>query len=122
VPFYVNTIGEPYGQINASGTAEWSGVEHSAGCVGTEALIGNVTLSGEMEVENQGVAWLNVQIKETYSGSITVVCPNGSAVYPMNPPTTVTEVRFLMEEGAAVIHPAPSPMTGYFKWILHFQN
>jgi len=122
VPFYVNTVVEPYNQINGSGTVEWSGVEHSAGCVGTETLTGNVTLAGELEVDNQGVAWLNVQITETYSGSITVVCPNGGAVYPMNPPTTVTEVRFLMEEGATVMHPAPSPMTGYFKWILHLQN
>lgn len=122
VPFYVNTINEPHLQVNGSGTVDWSGVEHSAGCVGTETLTGDVTLSGELEVDNQAVAWLNVQITETYSGSVTVVCPNGTAVYPMNPPTMVTEVRFLMEEGATVIHPAPAPMTGYFKWILHLQN
>ena len=122
VPFYVNTNGEPHGQINGSGTVEWSGVEQSAGCVGTETLTGNVNLSGELEVDSQGVARLNVQIQETYSGTITVVCPNGTKVYPMNPPTTITEVRLLMEESATVMHPAPSPMTGYFKWILHLQN
>lgn len=122
VPFYVNTLSEPHGQVNGNGTVEWTGEEHAGECVGTEVLTGNVTLTGELEIDNQGIAWLNIQITETYSGSVTVVCPGGSRVLPMNPPTTETNVRFLMEDGAYVINPPPTPMTGYFKWILHLQH
>lgn len=71
-----------------------------------------------MEADNFGYPWLNFEMNETWSGSITVVCPNGTAVNPFNPPPSTSTARFLMEEGYTVVQPPPVG-NGQFKWILH---
>lgn len=117
VPFIVNTYNEPYGEITGNGTVDWNGIEQSV-CIGTETVVGNISLSGEMEADNFGYPWLNFEMNETWSGSITVVCPNGTAVNPFNPPPSTSTARFLMEEGYTVVQPPPVG-NGQFKWILH---
>lgn len=117
VPFIVNTYNEPYGEISGSGTVDWNGIEQSI-CIGTETVVGSIQLSGEMEADNFGYPWLNFEMYETWSGSITVVCPNGTAVYQFNPPASTSTARFLMEDGYTVVQPSPVG-SGQFKWILH---
>jgi hypothetical protein len=117
VPFIVNTYNEPYGEITGSGTVDWSGVEESV-CTGTETVVGNIALRGEMEVDNIGYPWLNFEMYEYWSGSITVVCPNGTSVIPFNPPASTAAARFLLEDGYTVVQPSPVG-SGQFKWILH---
>lgn len=119
VPFIVNTYNEPYGEISGNGTVNWNGIEQSV-CIGTETVIGNVILSGEMESDNVGYPWLNFEMNETWAGSVTVVCPNGSVTYPLNPPPSSSAARFLMEDGYTVVQPSPVG-SGQFKWVLHIQ-
>jgi hypothetical protein len=118
VPYIVNTYNEPYGEISGSGNIDWLGIEEVAGCVGTESVTGNVIFSGELEADEHGYPWLNFVMNESWSGSITVVCPNGTATYPFNPPSSTETVRFLLEEGYTVMQPVPGA-SGQFKWILH---
>lgn len=118
VPYIVNTYNNPYGEISGNGTVNWQGIEEASGCTGTETLTGNIVFDGELTADETGKPWLNFEITETYSGSITVVCPNGTATYPMSPPPSNVEVSFLMEDGYTVTRPAPGG-SGNFKWILH---
>lgn len=118
VPFTVNTLIEPYGEISGGGTVDWNGTQSTGQGSGIETGTGTVVLEGELEADESGEAWLNFRIHETWSGSVTYL---GQITYPFNPPPSDFEVRFLMEDGYIVLRPVPGGPTGSFKWILHLQ-
>lgn len=118
VPFIVNTHSEPYGKISGSGSVIWKGDYSGVPCITTENGTMQVNFDGEMEADSLGRPLLNFKMHETASGTITVICPNGSATYPMNPPQTLCEVSFLMIEGYTVTQPVAGA-SGSFVWVLH---
>lgn len=118
IPFTVNTHSEPYGKILGSGSVVWRGDYSGVPCISTENGTMQVNFDGEMEADSLGRPLLNFKMHETASGTITVVCPNGSATYPMNPPPTVSEASFLMIDGYTVTQPVAGA-SGNFVWILH---
>ncbi len=119
IPFYVNTIHQPFGEIVGEGQGSWDGLVSDV-CTGYETLIGSVSLSGELTADSSGLAWLIFNTNEVWSGSVTAVCPNGTKTFPMNTGAQFDDLRFRPENGYTVIRPVPGA-SGNYKWILHLQ-
>ncbi len=120
VPFTVNTTVEPHGQISGSGNLDWAGTMTGipSNCIYNEVGTVNVTLGGEMTIDEYGVLWMDFEIFEHATGTVTVGCDGINNTYPFNPPDVTHNIRILAEEGAELIMPIPGA-TGHFKWILH---
>lgn len=121
VPFTVNTTIEPNGQINGSGVLDWSGTMNGLppNCFYDEAGIVNVTLGGEMVLDDQGTLWMDFEILEHATGTVTAGCQGAPPqVYPFNPPDVTHNIRMLAEDGTQMIMPIPGA-NGNFKWTLH---
>jgi hypothetical protein len=121
VPFTVNTTVEPHGQINGTGTLDWHGWMNGIppNCIYDEVGTVNVTLGGEMVLDEYGVLWMDFEIFEHASGTVTAICDGIGSVNPFNPPDITHNIRILAQEGSELIMPIPGASSGYFKWILH---
>ncbi len=121
VPFTVNTTIEPHGQINGNGVLDWSGTMNGipSNCFYTEVGTVNVTLGGEMVIDEYGILWMEFETLEHASGTVTAGCQGAPPqVYPFNPPDVTHNIRMLAEEGSQLIMPIPG-VNGNFKWTLH---
>lgn len=120
VPFNVNTTIEPHGQINGSGNLDWTGTMTGlpSNCIYNEVGTVNVTLGGEMVLDDQAVLWMEFEILEHASGTVTAGCDGINHTLPFNPPDVTHNIRILAQDGAELIMPIPGT-TGHFKWILH---
>ncbi|GIV45535.1 MAG: hypothetical protein KatS3mg036_0353 [Ignavibacterium sp.] len=120
VPFNVNTTIEPLGQINGSGNLDWTGTMTGlpSNCIYNEVGTVNVTLGGEMVLDDQAVLWMEFEIYEHASGTVTAGCDGINHTLPFNPPDVTHNIRILAQDGAELIMPIPGT-TGHFKWILH---
>lgn len=110
IPFTVNTTVEPYGQINGSGDLDWNGTmtgippNYFYNEVGTV----NVTLGGNMVIDEYGVLWMDFEILEHASGTVTAGCEGEPpAVYPFSPPDLTHQIRILAQDGSELIMPVP---------------
>jgi len=121
IPFTVNTTVEPHGQINGSGDLDWNGTGTGLppNCFYTEVGTVNVTLGGNMVVDEYNVLWMDFEIHEHASGTVTVMCDGIGTVNPFNPPDVTHNIRILAQEGSELIMPIPGASSGHFKWILH---
>ncbi|MFN3695036.1 MAG: hypothetical protein ACK4UV_08500, partial [Ignavibacterium sp.] len=120
VPFTVNTTVEPHGQINGSGNLDWSGTMTGLppNCIYNETGVVSVTLGGEMVIDEFGVLWLDFEISEHASGTVTAGCDGINQTYPFNPPDVTHNIRILAQEGSELIMPIPGA-NGNFRWIVH---
>ena len=120
IPFTVNTTVEPHGQINGSGDLDWNGTMTGLppNCFYTEVGTVNVTLGGNMVVDEYNVLWMDFEILEHASGTVTSMCDGIGTVNPFNPPDVTHNIRILAQEGSELIMPIPGA-NGSFKWILH---
>lgn len=120
VPFTVNTTVEPHGQINGSGNLDWRGTMNGApsNCIYNETGIVSITLGGEMVIDEYGVLWLDFEISEHASATVTAGCDGINQNYPFNPPDVTHNIRILAEEGSELIMPIPG-VNGNFRWIVH---
>lgn len=122
IPFTVNTTVEPYGQINGSGDLEWNGTMTGipSNCFYNEVGTVNVTLGGNMVIDEYGVLWMDFEILEHASGTVTTGCEGAPPqVYPFSPPDITHQIRILAQDGSELIMPVPGATSGHFKWILH---
>ena len=122
IPFTVNTTVEPHGQINGSGDLDWNGTMTGLppNCFYTEVGTVNVTLGGNMVVDEYNVLWMDFEIHEHASGTVTAGCTGvPPQVTPFNPPDVTHQIRILAQEGSELIMPIPGASSGHFKWILH---
>lgn len=121
VPFTVNTTVEPHGQINGTGELDWSGTMTGLppNCIYNETGIVSVTLGGEMVIDEYNkVLWLDFEISEHASGTVTAGCDGINQNYPFNPPDVTHNIRILAQEGSELIMPIPGA-NGNFRWIVH---
>ncbi len=120
VPFTVNTTVEPHGHINGSGVLDWSGTMTGLppNCIYTEVGTVSVILSGEMVIDEYGVLWLDFEISEHASGTVTAGCDGINQNYPFNPPDVTHNIRILAQEGSDLIMPILGA-NGNFRWIVH---
>lgn len=90
-------------------------------CFYNEAGTVNVTLGGNMVIDEYGVLWMDFEIlKHHASGTVKA----GSAgappqVYPFSPPDITHQIRILTQDGSELIMPVPGATSWHFKWILH---
>lgn len=122
VPFTVNTTVEPHGQINGSGTLVWNGTMSGlpSDCFYIETGAVSVNLGGEMVIDEFGVPWMDFEIAEHASGTITAGCEGiPPQTYPFNPPDVNHQIRLLAENNTELIMPIPGASSGSFKWTLH---
>ncbi|MFN3873650.1 MAG: hypothetical protein ACK4R9_11690 [Ignavibacterium sp.] len=120
VPFTVNTTVEPHGEINGTGELDWSGTMTGIppNCIYNEAGIVSVTLGGEMVIDEDTVLWLDFEITEHASGTVTAGCDGINQTLPFNPPDVTHNIRILAQEGSELIMPIPG-VNGNFRWIVH---
>jgi hypothetical protein len=122
IPFTVNTTVEPHGQINGSGDLDWNGTMTGLppNCFYNEVGTVNVTLGGNMVVDEYNVLWMDFEIHEHAYGTVTAGCTGvPPQVTPFNPPDVTHQIRILAQEGSELIMPIPGASSGHFKWILH---
>ncbi len=123
VPFTVNSTVEPHGQIQGSGDLDWTGTmtEIPANCIYNELGTVSVNLGGEMTIDEFGVLWMEFEINEHASGTVTAGCGDQIVTLPFNPPDVNHNIRLLAEDGAELIMPIPGA-NGNFKWKLHLTH
>ncbi|MGQ9643289.1 MAG: hypothetical protein ACUVT3_05485 [Ignavibacterium sp.] len=122
IPFTVNTTIEPHGQINGSGDLDWNGTATGIppNCFFYEVGTVNVTLGGNMVIDEYGVLWMDFDILEHAAGTVTTGCEGAPPqVYPFSPPDVTQQIRILAQDGSELIMPVPWATSGHFKWILH---
>jgi hypothetical protein len=89
-------------------------------CFYNEVGTVNVTLGGNMVVDEYNVLWMDFEIHERASGTVTAGCTGvPPQVTPFNPPDVTHQIRILAQEGSELIMPIPGASSGHFKWILH---
>jgi hypothetical protein len=119
VPFIVNTLVGTYGQVEGSGALEWTGNMSYGDCTYNEEGVVNITLGGQLDLDDQGVPWFNFEILESASGLVNVVCAGIQYSYPFSPDEVSHQIRLLAENGSTLQMPVEGASSGYYEWILH---
>ena len=122
IPFYVNTLVQPYGAITGGGTAKVTINGPQEECYLTATGIHRVhEISGELKADQQGIYWLEMTLDETWYESTTVyvTCPNpeNNSQEQMFSFRIPAQVRFLVEDGYKVTMP-DFDCEGGRRWIL----
>ena len=123
VPFYVNTVAEPYNAIHGAGTANITitGMQEECSLSGSGFLRVN-EITGELNADQQGILWLEMTLDETwYESTIlyeTCPDPDQNSSGPMPSVRGPTQVRFLLEDRYKVTFPS-FDCDGSYNWILH---
>lgn len=123
IPFYVNTLVQPYNAITGGGTAKVTINGPQEECYLTATGIHRVhEISGELKADQQGIYWLEMTLDETWyeSTTIYVTCPNpeNNSQEQMFSFRIPAQVRFLVEDGYEVTMP-DIDCEGGRRWILH---
>ncbi|UCH15730.1 MAG: carboxypeptidase regulatory-like domain-containing protein [Bacteroidales bacterium] len=122
IPFYVNTLVQPYNAITGGGTAKVTINGPQEECYLTATGIHRVhEITGELKADQQGIYWLEMILDETWyeSTTIYVTCPNpeNNSQEEMFSFRIPTQVRFLVEDGYEVTIP-DFDCEGGRRWIL----
>jgi tetratricopeptide (TPR) repeat protein len=123
IPFYVNTVKEPYNTVHGGGEAKLTITGAQEECWLTASGTHRVdSIAGELKADYQGIYWLEMTLYETWweSTTIYVNCPDpeNSGSEQMYSFSFPTQVRFLVEDGYK--HTMPDfECAGSYQWILH---
>jgi hypothetical protein len=123
IPFYVNTLVEPYNTITGGGTAKATIHGPQAECYMSGSGTHRVNnISGELNVDQQGIAWLEMTLDETWweTSTIYVTCPDpdNNGAFQMPSVRFPTQVRFLVADGYKFTLP-DFDCAGSYNYILH---
>ncbi len=123
IPFYVNTLVQPYNAISGGGTAVVTIEGDQEECYLSATGVHRVdSISGELRADQQGIYWLEMTLEETWyeSTTIYVTCPNpeNNSQGQMPSFSAPTLVRFLVQDGWKFTLPAID-CDGSYNWILH---
>ncbi|MBP7934582.1 MAG: hypothetical protein KA354_08030 [Phycisphaerae bacterium] len=119
LPVYVVSDIEPLratGQGTVSGTI--TGV--AGDCTITGSFTIDVVVEGQLESDEMGQPWLNLQLTENWyaSGQQTFVCPEDNNVsVPLPPTQSIQNIRLLMQDGYVLQQPHLQTQ-GYYRWTL----
>jgi len=122
-PFSVNNAIEPIGGIQGggSGTITLTGVAGECTYSGGGKI--NVTLGGEMTVDDMGAGYLEFTLDESWycPGSVVNYCPNGTTSVQLTCTEVTPKLRILLQDGVTSVQPFLMG-SGSYTYTLHITH